>query len=595
MQGSISGLIEQSKVSRIAKRLLGGFLAGWLIAALSAQRETLEGSSLPIRARYGMVVSQDENASRTGAEVLRQGGNALDAAVATAFALAVTHPTAGNIGGGGYLVLRPAAGDPVCYDFRETAPALAAPEMFFRDGRYDAELHHNSCVSVGIPGTVAGLYLAWKDNGTIPWEELLAPAVTLAREGFMVSEDLARSLREVLPKMRRSSAAFRQFSNDGVPYRAGDILKQPDLAKTLERIGREGPRDFYEGETARLFSQEMKTNGGLISLPDLRSYRAIRRSPLVGSYRGCDVVSMPPSSSGGVTLIEMLNILEGYDLGANGFGSAVNLHLMVETMRRAYADRARFLGDPESLPEMPVSRLISKAHATELRRSIRMDRASKSSPTSFEWPPESSETTHVSIVDAARNAVALTTTLEDGYGSRIVVTGAGFLLNNEMGDFNAGPGLTTAKGLIGTPPNLAAPGKRMLSSMTPTILAHDGKLFMVTGSPGGRTIINTVLETIINLVDYRMNIQESIDAPRIHHQWLPDIVEIERFGFSPDTLTLLETRGHILKPVAQQGAAEAIIFKSKEDVLEGAFDRRAPDGAAIGVLLAPSVIHQKSH
>ncbi len=542
-----------------------------------------------------MVASQDENASRTGAEVLRQGGNAVDAAVATAFALAVTHPTAGNIGGGGYLVFRPTSGDPVCYDFREMAPALATSDMFFRNGKYDPKLHHNSYLSVGIPGTVAGLYLAWKDQGTIPWGQLLAPAVALAREGFMVTEGLARSLREVLPEMKKSPAATGQFSKGGAPYRPGDILKQSDLARTLERIARDGPKDFYAGETARLLSLEMKANGGLISLSDLRAYQAIKRSPLVGSYRGHEVISMPPSSSGGVTLIEILNILEGYDVGANGFGSAINLHLMVEAMRRAYADRARFLGDPDFVSEMPVTRLVSKAYAAELRKSIRYDRVSRSSPLSFEWPPEGSETTHVSIVDAARNAVALTTTLEYGYGSRIVVTGAGFLLNNEMGDFNAGPGLTTAEGLIGTPPNLAAPRKRMLSSMTPTILARDGKLFMVTGSPGGRTIINTVLQTVLNVVDFGMNIQEAVDAPRIHHQWLPDVVLFERFGFSPDTLSLLEARGHPLKAIDQQGVVEAIFYNGKEDLLEGASDRRAPDGAAVGVLEKASTVHLNSH
>ena len=589
-------MIGQSRTSnKTAGRLYLGLLAGWLITVPFGAKGALQASSQPVRARFGMVVSQDENASRTGAEVLRHGGNAVDAAVATAFALAVTHPTAGNIGGGGYLVFRPADGDPVCYDFREIAPSLATSDMFFRNGKYDPELHHNSYLSVGIPGTVAGLYLAWKDRGAIPWEELLAPAVVLAREGFLISEDLARSLREVLPKMKGSSAAFRQFSKDGEPYQPGDILKQPDLAQTLQRIARDGPKEFYEGETARLLSQEMKANGGLISMSDLRSYKAIRRSPLVGSYRGHEVISMPPSSSGGVTLIEMLNILEGYEVGAKGFGSAINLHLMVEAMRRAYADRARFLGDPEFVSEMPVAHLVSKAYATELRKSIRQDRASKSSPFSFEWPPESAETTHVSVVDAARNAVALTTTLEYGYGSRIVVSGAGFLLNNEMGDFNAGPALTTAEGLIGTLPNLAAPRKRMLSSMTPTILARDGKLVMVTGSPGGRTIINTVLETVLNVVDFGMNIQEAVDAPRIHHQWLPDVVLFERFGFSPDSLALLEARGHILKPVTQQGVAEAILFNPKEDLLEGAFDRRVPDGAAIGVLVAPSALQQKSH
>jgi gamma-glutamyltranspeptidase/glutathione hydrolase len=362
----------------------------------------------------------------------------------------------------------------------------------------------------------------------------------------------------------------------------------------LERIAREGPKDFYEGETAQLITQEMITNGGLVSLLDLKRYQPQKRLPLVGSYRGYEVTSTPPSSSGGTTLIEMLNILEGYDLTVNGFGSTLNLHLMVEAMRRAYADRAKYLGDPELNRDMPVARLTSKEYAAELRESIRKGRASKSSPDSFTWPPESPETTHVSVVDAERNAVALTTTLEYGYGSRIVVPGAGFLLNNEMGDFNAAPGLTTQDGLIGTAPNLGASGKRMLSNMTPTILARRGKLFMVTGSPGGRTIINTVLQTILNVVDFGMNVQEAVDAPRIHHQWLPDVVSFERHGFSPDTLALLEVRGHMMKPVGRQGVVEAILYNSNEDLLEGASDRRAPDGAAVGVSVMAGALSRET-
>jgi gamma-glutamyltranspeptidase/glutathione hydrolase len=582
--------VNHERVNKIAGRLGFGVTTGLALAFMIGTAGALQAASQPVRARFGMVVSQNERASRIGAEILGQGGNAVDAAVATAFVMAVTHPTAGNIGGGGFLVFRPASGEAVCYDFRETAPALAVPTMFLRDGKYDPELHHNSHLSVGVPGSVAGLYLAWKDQGKTPWSKLVEPAMILARDGFPVTEDLAQSLREVLPEMRKSPAAFRQFSRDGIPYEPSQILRQPDLARTFERIARKGPKDFYEGETAQLITQEMKTSGGLVSLLDLKRYRAQKRSPLVGNYRGYEVTSIPPSSSGGTTLIEMLNILEGIDLTINGFGSAANLHLMVEAMRRAYADRARYLGDSEFNDNLPIARLTSKEYAAELRESIRKDQASRSSPDSFTWPPESLETTHVSVVDAERNAVALTTTLENGYGSRIVVPGAGFLLNNEMGDFNAAPGLTTPEGLIGTPPNLAAAGKRMLSNMTPTILLRNGKLFMVTGSPGGRTIINTVLQTILNVVDFGMNIQEAVDAPRIHHQWLPNVLSFERFGFSPDTLALLEARGHVLKSVDRQGVVEAILYNSKEDLLEGASDRRAPDGAAVGVSARPSAL-----
>jgi gamma-glutamyltranspeptidase/glutathione hydrolase len=539
-------------------------------------------SSVPVLARHGLVVSQSEIASRVGADVLREGGGAIDAAVATAFALAVTHPAAGNIGGGGFLVYRPAKGEPVAYDFRETAPAAATPTMFLREGQYDFDLHHNSYLSVGVPGTVAGLYLAWQEHGRLPWKRLVEPAITLAREGFPVSYGLARSLAAILPEMKKSPAAYAQFSKNGVPYEPGERLRQPDLARTLQRIADQGPAGFYDGETARLIEREMQAHGGLITREDLKNYRAKRRAPIRGSYRGYEIVSMPPPSSGGVALVEMLNILEGYDLAASGSGAARTLHLIIEAMRRAYADRAQHLGDPDFNPEMPLARLISKEYAAELRNTIDPTRASRSSPTSFTWSHEGEETTHVSIVDAERNAVALTYTLEYSYGSRIVVAGAGFLLNNEMGDFNAAPNLTTTDGLIGTPPNLAQPGKRMLSSMTPTILSRDGRLFMVTGSPGGRTIINTVLLTILNVVDFGMNAQEAVDAPRLHHQWLPDRVTIERWGFSPDTVALLRQWGHDVRETRAQGVAQVIIYRADEDLLEAGVDRRAPDGGAVG-------------
>lgn len=544
---------------------------------------TVHGGSDPMRAAKGMVVSVEGNASRIGADVLRDGGNAVDAAVATAVALAVTHPAAGNIGGGGFLVYRPATGEPVAYDFREIAPAKATPTMFLKDGKYDYDIHHNSLLSVGVPGTVAGLHMAWKANGKLPWRRLVDPAIALARDGFRVSDGFARSLKEILPDMQKYPASVAQFSKNGAPYQTGDTFKQPDLAKTLERIATQGPAGFYEGETAMLIEKEMQRGGGLISQEDLKNYKPRQRVPIRGTYRGYEIVSMPPISSGGTALIQMLNILEGYDLAANGYGSAANVHLVIEAMRRAYADRARYLGDPEFNPNMPIVRLTSKEYAAALRKSINKDRASKSSPTNFEWPTESNETTHFSVVDADRNAVSMTYTLEYSYGSRAVVPGGGFLLNNEMGDFNAGPGLTDAEGLIGTEPNLAAPGKRMLSSMTPSIISKDGKLVMVTGSPGGRTIINVVLETILNVLDFGMNVQEAIDAPRYHHQWLPDNVIFEKNGLSPDTLSILESRGHKMISVGGIGVAEAIVYNAKEDVLEGASDRRDNDGAAVGV------------
>lgn len=536
----------------------------------------------PTWARRGMVVSQNDLASRIGIEALQAGGNAIDAAVATAFALAVTHPTAGNIGGGGFLVYRPAGGEPDTFDFRETAPAAASPTMFLRGGKYDFDLHHNSHLAVGVPGTVAGLHLAWKTYGTLPWPRLVEPAIRLARDGFTVTEGLARSLESVIDDFRRHPGSRAQFTRNGEPFAAGDVLRQPDLARTLERIARDGPAGFYEGETALLIEREMQAQGGLITRADLKAYQAKRRAPLRGTYRGHEIISMPPPSSGGTALIQMLNVLEGYDLAAMGPGSADFVHVATEAMRRAFADRARWLGDPDFNPGMPLDRLTSKDYAAQLRRSIRLDRASISTPTTFEWPAEGVETTHLSVVDAQRNAVSLTYTLEYGYGSRIVVPGAGFLLNNEMGDFNAGPDLTDERGLIGTRPNLAEPGKRMLSSMTPTIVARDGELFMVTGSPGGRTIINTVLLTILNVVDFGMNAQEAVDAPRFHHQWLPDVIRYERFGLARDVRQILERRGHRLEEVRAQGVAEVILWDAKRKVLEGGLDRRAPDGGAAG-------------
>ncbi|MBC3808464.1 gamma-glutamyltransferase [Undibacterium seohonense] len=529
-----------------------------------------------------MVVSQSDIASEVGFQVIKNGGNAMDSAIATAFALAVTHPTAGNIGGGGFLVYRSTSGAAVSYDFRESAPSGSSPEMWLKDGKYDYDLHHNSHRSVGVPGTVAGLYMAWQEQGSKPWKELVMPAVILARDGFEVSHGLARSLERVLPSFKKYPATLAQFSKNGQPYQAGETLKQADLARSLLRIAEQGPAGFYEGETALLIEQDMKANGGLITREDLKAYQAKKRDVIKGSYRGYDIIGMAPPSSGGVALVEMLNMLEGYDLKANGYGSAKNQHLITEAMRRAFADRAQHLGDPDFVSDMPITRLTSKDYAANLRKTINPAKASKSTPTSFTWPAESLETTHLSVVDAQRNAVSLTYTLEYPYGSRIVAPGTGFILNNEMGDFNAGPGLTTERGQIGTKPNLAVPGKRMLSSMAPTIISKDGQLFMVTGSPGGKTIINTVLTTILNVIDFGMNAQEAVDAGRMHHQWLPDTLTIERFGFSADTIKLLKAMGHNVVEGGNQGAAEVIILNAKENLLEGGVDRRPADGGAAG-------------
>ena len=553
-----------------------------LTAVLALPTLSLQAGSTPARAKLGMVVTQNDIASQIGFKVIKDGGNAIDAAVATAFVMAVTHPTAGNIGGGGFLVYRPATGEPMSYDFREVGPSRSSPEMWLKDGKYDFETHHNSHLSVGVPGTVAGLHLAWKEQGSKPWKDLVQPAIGLARDGFEISHGLARSLESMIPVFKKYPASLAQFSKNGQPYQAGELLKQPDLARTLTRIADQGPAGFYEGETAQLIEKEMKANNGLITMADLKAYQAKRRGVVKGTYRGYEIFGMPPPSSGGMAVVQMLNVLEGYDLKSLGYGSAQSVHYMVESMRRAFADRARYLGDPDFNSDIPLPMLISKDYAASLRKTINPNKASKSSTSSFTWPTESPETTHLSIVDAKRNAVSMTYTLESGYGSRIVVPGAGFLLNNEMGDFNAGPDLTDERGLIGTPANLARPGKRMLSSMAPTIIAKDGQLFMVTGTPGGRTIINTVLTTILNVIDFGMNAQEAVDAGRLHHQWLPDTVSTERFGFSADTIKALTAMGHTIREGGAQGAAQVIVVNQKEGMLEGGVDRRPSDGGAAG-------------
>ena len=561
------------RMTRIIRTWLAFFLCSCLVSL---------GAGEPVRSQKGMVVCQNRIAANIGAKVLEDGGSAVDAAVATAFALAVVHPIAGNIGGGGFLVARDGNGKAMCYDFREMAPEGASPRMFLKDGRYSDTLHHESYLSVGVPGTVAGLHIAWKERGKLSWKRLVEPAIRLAEEGFPVSETLSASLKKFLPEFKEHPATITAFTKDGTPYEAGEMLRQPDLAKSLRRISAHGPTGFYRGETARLLVAEMKRGGGLIKASDLRAYRAKQREPVQGSYRDFDIIAMPPPSSGGIALIEMLNMLEGYDLRAMGSGSPQAAHLMAESMRRGYRDRALYLGDPDFNSAIPVTQLTSKTYAAEMRKGISMDHSTPLSLAGFEDPHESDQTTHISVVDSARNAVALTYTLEDNYGSKILVAGAGLLLNNEMGDFNAGPGLTDGKGLIGTVPNLARPQKRPLSSMSPTILAKDGKLFMVTGSPGGRTIINTVLETILNVVDFGMDAQAAVDAPRFHHQWLPDSIQLEPNTAYPKGFSeALKTRGHALSMRGgRQGAAQVIVV-SKDGLEGGADSKRWPESAAV--------------
>jgi gamma-glutamyltranspeptidase/glutathione hydrolase len=454
--------------------------------------------------------------------------------------------------------------------------------MFTTNGVYDPGLHHNSHRSVGVPGTVAGLYLAWEQQGrkNLPWKRLVEPAVRLARDGFAVTDGLARSLKQGLLHETTNRAALDQFTRQGKPYAAGDTLKQPVLAATLQRIADEGPAGFYEGETARAIAEEMSAHGGPMTLQDLKAYKARVVTNLVrGTYRGYEVISMPPPSSGGVCLIELLNILEGYNLAGMGWGSATNVHRMAEAMKRVYADRARYLGDPYAPfnRNMPLQRLLSKEYAAQLRSTI-SDEQTRPSSTNFAWPKEGEDTTHLSVVDGAGNAASLTYTLEERYGLKVVVPGAGFLLNNELGDFNPAPGLTTTNGLIGTPANLAQPFKRPLSSMTPTIVLKNGRVFMVTGSPGGRSIIGTVLQTIVNVVDFGMNAQEAVDAGRFYHEWLPDEITYERSALSAVTIRALEGKKHRLREIRSQGVAEVIVFDAARNGSEGGCDRRELDG-----------------
>ncbi len=536
----------------------------------------------PVRAASGMAVSSNMLASQVGRAVLRAGGNAVDAAIATGFALAVVHPTAGNIGGGGFMVIRFPDGRATAIDFREKAPLAAHADMFLdENGEYSREMHHNSHLAVGVPGTVAGFAKAHDLYGTMEWERLVEQAVDLSSEGFTLTQSLARSIGSVAERYTQYPATVSALSKAGERYDAGEVWRQPDLARTLERIMKHGRDGFYRGETARLVAEEMVRGGGMITEEDLARYEAQERTPVMGTYRGYEIISMPPPSSGGTALVQMLNILEGYDLESMGHNSAAYIHHLVEAMRLAFRDRARFLADVDFV-DVPIDHLTSKEYAYELRTLINPERATPSAVEDVEYAYESPETTHYSVVDQDGMAVSVTYTLEAGYGSKIVVPGAGFFLNNEMGDFNAKPGLTTTSGLIGTEPNLARPEQRMLSSMTPSILAKDGELVAVIGSPGGRTIINSVLQVILNVIEFDMNIQEAVDARRLYHQWLPDHVRIEAGGVTPETVAQLRAMGHMVGVRGTQGRTNSIMIDARTGERLGAPDARASDSGAAG-------------
>jgi gamma-glutamyltranspeptidase/glutathione hydrolase len=531
-----------------------------------------------VEATNGVVVTVSGPASEVGVAVLKEGGNAVDAAVATAFALAATWPEAGNIGGGGYMVVHQADKQFV-FDFRETAPAAATRDMFVK--REDRTAHRRA----GVPGTVRGLAMAHQKLGKKPWKELVLPAVKLARDGFVLDAASAGSLNSVLRPVKGEDRAelIRVFGKPDGKWKAGDVLIQPDLARTLARIAEKGAEGFYTGETAELLVAEMQRGGGLITKDDLAGYRAIERAALHGKYRGYDVYTVPPSSSGGICLIEMLNILESFDVRKQSRWSPETLHLMIEAMRRGYRDRAAFLGDP-AFVKVPT-RLTSKEYANELAKGIDRSRATPSAELAADirLSGESKHTTHFSVIDKDRMAVSMTYTLEDSFGGKVVVKGAGFLLNDQMNDFNWLPGVTDRTGRIGTDANLVAPGKRMLSSQTPTILTKDGKPVLITGSPGGRTIINTVLCIIVNIIDFDMDVRAAVDAPRLHHQWFPDRVDVER-SFAKehaDALERLKQTGHVIRVDGPQGDAHSIWVDAKTGRIIGAADRRR-SGAAAG-------------
>ncbi len=553
--------------------------------------------------RKHAVVSQQGDASDIGRDAMRSGGNAVDAAVATAFALAVTHPAAGNLGGGGFLVAFDASSGKVfTFDFRETAPSGSTPTMYLTPEGKLKPGHRAGPRAAGVPGTVRGLALAHKRLGSRPWADLVRPAAKLARDGFVISGTLARGLNAQLfdpqkvdradvpedlganaDRLAHFEASVKAYRHpEGRPWREGDRLIQTDLANTLDRIAANGPDEFYQGETAKLIVAHNEKLGGLITAADLAAYQAVERNPIHGQFRGFDIYGMGPPASGGILMMQMLNILERFDLAADGPKHPRTLHRITEAMRRGFFTRATEIADPDRV-EVPIEKLISKAYADKLAASI----GEKAIPSAELAPfriehPEGTDTTHLSTIDGKGNAVALTYTLEEGYGCKSVVAGAGFLLNNEMGDFNLRPGYTDALGRIGTKANLIEPGKRMLSSQTPTIVLKNGKVRLVTGSPGGRTIPNTTIWVVLNTLEFKLSPREAVDAPRTHHPWFPDVIALEGKSWPEETLNALRERGHRLKTGGIQGDAHSIMVDLDSGVIHAEADSRRKTSRSSG-------------
>jgi gamma-glutamyltranspeptidase/glutathione hydrolase len=532
-----------------------------------------------------MVVTVEPHATDIGVEVLKAGGNAVDAAVAVGFALAVTHPSAGNLGGGGFMLVRFADGRTNFIDFRERAPAASTRDMYLDAKGNPTQDSIVGYRAAGVPGTVRGLEFAHRKYGKKKWAELVAPAKDLAAKGFPVSFGLAGAIRAKRDLLGRFPDSKRIFLRDGRFHEPGDLLVQPDLARTLERIRLQGSKDFYEGETARLIAEDMRAHEGLITLDDLQNYKIVERQPLTGHYRGFEIITAPLPSSGGIGLLQMLGVLEGTEYEKAGAGSAATIHPMVETMRHFFADRSEFLGDSDFV-SVPVTRLLDPKYIAAIRRSIDENHATPSLNIrpGKAGPEESTQTTHYTIADTDGNVVAVTYTLNGGFGSGVTASKLGFLLNNEMDDFSAKPGAANMYGVVQGEANAIQPNKHPLSAMTPTIVLRRGQFYLALGSPGGPTIINTVLQTIVNVLDFKMNIQQAVDWPRFHHQWLPDELRMEP-GFSPDTMAILEARGHKIKLVNAQGLAisqgEVAAILSDGGWLQGAADGRT-EGTAKG-------------
>jgi gamma-glutamyltranspeptidase/glutathione hydrolase len=551
------------------RTLLALFWTSLLCASLDARE--------PVRARHAMVVAQEPLASDVGLGVLQAGGNAVDAAVAVGFALAVTHPYAGNLGGGGFMLIRFADGRSTFIDFRERAPGKASRNMYLDASGKPTRESIEGWRASGVPGTVRGLEMAQQKYGRSKWAALLAPAIALASKGFLVSYTQAETMRSAR-NMSRDPESKRIFQKGGAYYEPGDRLVQPELARTLARIAQSGSKDFYEGETARALAAEMASHGGLITLGDLKSYAAVERAPVTGTYRGYGIISAPLPSSGGIGILQMLGMLEGSGYEKTGFGSAAAIHYVAEVMRRFYADRSE-LGDPD-FARISMARLLDPAYLRERRSSIDAAHATPSAKIRpLTQAVEGTETTHYSVADEEGNAVAVTYTLNDGYGSGVTVPGLGFLLNDEMDDFASKPGSPNMFGLVQGERNAIAPGKRPLSSMTPTIVTRGGKFFMAVGAPGGPRITSAVLQVILNVIDFGMNAQDAVDAPRFHHQWSPDVLYLEH-GISPDTVALLKQRGHTVdySPGLVLARVEAIV--ARDGWLEGGSDGRGSGKAS---------------